>query len=110
MRCMKKSCTHQAQWAPKICVPAQGWPIDCHQPLAMIVGLRLCREHVDALKAEEFFNDVVTDIRGALEALARTHIRPDFARAFITAVRINSDEFRKFEQLAASREQRVRRS
>lgn len=79
-RCQAKGCNEDAVAIPRLCVPAQGWPIDAHQPLAMVIKLPLCQHHKAKAAAHEF---VETEQQRAVFAyMAKGKIGPDYARAF----------------------------
>jgi len=88
--CQRDGCAHAGKWAPKLCVPARDWAIDLHRPLALVMGLRLCRDHVNAMDPQEILGP---DLRRIIEGLAKGKQPPDFDRAFITAIRTTSAEF-----------------
>lgn len=99
--CAHTGCGRPATHAPKICVPATGWPIDLHQPLSAILMLKVCRQHVaEAFHPTENFKPG-SPLRTVFEVLARGKVPPDFARAFVTPIRLDSDEFQSFERAQA---------
>lgn len=103
--CDRDGCSEPASHAPKLCVPATGRPIDTHQPLAIIFGLQCCRKHVDEMKAETFLSE--PQVKMMFEMAARAscaqsgvdYIAPDFDRAFIEKIRIDSMEFLNFMRI-----------
>lgn len=103
--CERAGCGRPAKWAPKLCVPASGVPIDLHQPLSIVLCLPVCDEHFAEMKAPEFVED--EKMRKLFRTIAdmsvpadQRHIRgpvpPDFARAFFTKLRLDSDEYRAY--------------
>jgi hypothetical protein len=81
---------------PKICVPARDWPIDLHQPLSVILNLHCCLAHAKAFDVNEFL-DMPTPAAGKtnkiiFEMMAAGKQPPDFDRAFVSAVALNSKE------------------
>lgn len=93
-------CGKPAKWAPKWCVPATGWPIDCHTPLSALGSFPCCDICIEELNAKAMFaeNPHFKDI---FEMMARgvKGLPPDFDRAFMTKVRLDSDEYRKFLEI-----------
>lgn len=98
INCDQVGCKQEAKYAPKICVPAMGWSIAMHQPLAAIMGLKLCEKHCRKFPAkDQFYNEETRETwRTIFEIMARatgSSIPPDFERAFVTVVRLDSEEF-----------------
>src|SRR5687767_13676313 len=85
--CMRDGCKREGRWAPRICVPATGWPRD-HKPVTMVFGLQLCEEHFAEVSAQDFLDPSLPEpnLRGALEILAQGRAAPDFQRAYIRRV------------------------
>ena len=72
--------------------------------MAMILGLRLCRRHVEDFKAADIIDQPTpaggSTFRRAFESvpgLMRGHL--DFDRAYVTPLRTNSEEFATFERI-----------
>lgn len=108
IKCDFKGCLSPARWTPKLMVPATGWPIDSHVPLAAICDLPLCDIHIAEITAKDM-------LAGDLAGTAKTKVSPlkeifrigaksvggvppDFDRAFIRKVRLDSDEYRAFRR------------
>lgn len=106
--CQRQGCTSPALYAVKINVPARGWPIEWHEPLSAILGLKLCHWHLKQFDLAPFVGKAAVppmSLRPNFEAVARMRgdgaPAPDFKRAFVTGVRLDSDEYRQFEARAA---------
>lgn len=108
--CIREGCTAKATVAPRLNVPAQGWPIDMHRPMTAIVGMPLCEEHfkdvanLEGLKAA-LGNEIKggDDLMGLIQAtlLAAGKLPPDFDRAWVTRLSINSEEYKSFASRVA---------
>lgn len=99
-RCNHEGCQADAKWAAKICVPAQGWPIDQHKPLEMILGVGVCETHWPPLDLQPSLSaDFQSEDPGApslrrvFEFMAAGRCAPDFDRAWLAKVSVNSREF-----------------
>jgi len=100
MKCAHDGCDHQADCAPKICVPAVNGPLDESKTIGIILGLTVCRQHFDELKIADF---LTAQIKGAIEIVARGKAPPDFERAFFKRVLLISAEWATFERARAGR-------
>ncbi len=103
---MTKTCEHQgcaraATHAPRLNIPAQGWPIDLHQPISMFIGIELCKDHAKTFGDGFKWSDN-PKLKEAIEIVSRGKAPPDFDRAFHTVTRLDSDEYRKFGQVRAA--------
>jgi len=92
MKCSWSDCQAVATHLPKICVPALGHALESHQPLGAILNLPACREHAKAFDIEELLNLPVTKFRIVFELLARGKCPPDFDRAYVQPVPLDSEE------------------
>ncbi len=105
MKCKATGCTNEAEFAPLLNVPAVGYAIDVHQPLKMTIGLKLCAACIEQFTIEDILNaDTRALISRSLAADRR--VPPDFGRAFLTKLRLDSKEFLQFEQHANNRHAR----
>lgn len=86
MNCAHTGCDAPATHCVRICVPAQSWPIDMHQPLQVMLGLRLCHTHACALDVDEMLAGAESSLRKVFEIMTRGRCPPDFDRAFVEAV------------------------
>lgn len=98
----KKGCKAEGKWAIKINVPATGWAIDLHQPLVAIVDLALCdacfaKTTLDSILGPQLMEIFHVQARCATIASGgdpQRAVPPDFARAWLSKVSINSNEVR----------------
>lgn len=96
--CSTKECKHGAKFAPCICVPAQGWPMDAHAHLEAIMLLPLCESCIKEFKVDNFLGPEATVkgknvMREIFKTLTTGKMPPDFDRAYIKRVSINSKEY-----------------
>lgn len=100
--CQKTGCTRPASKALTINVPAKGWPVSLHQPIRMVLGLRLCRQCAAEATPAEFLTD---DMRRATEITCRASKKaePDFDRAFISPISLDGHEYQNFVALRHGR-------
>lgn len=104
MKCEHEGCPHEATVAPKVNVPATGWAIDLHQPLAVLFAFKVCRDHFEEFK-QQFTWHGNDPLRRAIELAARAchKAAPDFDRVFVSSVKLASDEFAQFERIRQER-------
>lgn len=98
--CCKVGCSNRASVAPKVCVPATGWPIGSHKPLEALLGLPLCKDHFEEINSQELVQD--EKMRQVFRSAARMNgspLAPDFKRTFVVPVRLDSDEYVKFTEM-----------
>jgi hypothetical protein len=108
MKCGDSNCEAEATHMPKICVPATGWPIDQHNPISVVMGLKLCLKHTRAFRAKETLGlKGEHTMRKVIEVMAKSYggVPPDFARAFVQPISIDSPEGRALEISQKSRAQ-----
>lgn len=98
--CQKTDCGRPATTAPTLNIPAKGFPISLHQPIRMVIGLRLCRHCARQATAPDFLTD---KIKAVVEAMARGKAPPDFDRAFVSPISLDGDEFQNFAALQHGR-------
>lgn len=92
-RCARRGCDAIATCVPKLLVPAQGHAIDTHQPIACLIDLRMCAEHFNTFSLTDALNH---DLRDTIRIIARGRAPPDFARAIVSRVDLNSEEYVKY--------------
>ncbi len=109
-KCSGKDCPYGAKFAPCICVPATGWPMDTHEHLQAIMSLPLCESCFSAMTVENFLGmdeKILVNgknlIRETFKALTTGKMPPDFDRAYLKRVNINSVEYQQIK--AATRDQ-----
>lgn len=104
MICCREGCDLDARWAPKLCVPAAGYAIERHEPLQALVGLALCTYHIADLKPADLLGGPIGADDAGGERLRQVFrvmagkVPPDFERAWIARVSVNSPEFRTLQQ------------
>lgn len=101
--CSREHCAAEARWVPKVCVPATGYPIAGHTPLSCIIGLPLCGACIDTLGVGDLLGPTPQggEFREAF-AIAAGRVPPDFSRAFMARVSLNSPEYAAFQAGARS--------
>jgi len=93
--CHEVGCNRQARIVPLLLVPARGWPLALHRPSRMIFNLPLCRDHFKAMNVADLVND--DNKQAAIEAFTAGKIaHPDFDRARLESLAIDSAEFAEF--------------
>lgn len=100
--CQKTGCTRPASKVLTVNVPAKGWPVSLHQPVRLVIDLRLCRHCAAEAKIVEFLSD---DLKQAIEITCRASKKadPDFARAFLSPISIDGEEYQQFVALRVGR-------
>ncbi len=106
MKCMTTGCPHDAKWAPKINVPAEGWSVEMHQPLSFTMSLAVCDACWPDLKASDFVGPELEKEKGNMRQIARLMTKgkcpPDFERAWLSKVSINSNEYKILSEHGAA--------
>ena len=101
MNCDWKGCQNEATHFPQIMVPARGVPIDTHQPLSMLIGLHCCLKHCRKFDVKSFLSTVGPDglntAMVSMQLLAAGRAAPDFKRAFVIPVSMESSAAKQFE-------------
>ena len=93
--CHEVDCHRLARIVPLLLVPARGWPLALHRPARMIFNLPVCRDHFKAMSVADLVND--DNKQAAIEAFMAGKIaRPDFDRATLQSLAIDSTEFAEF--------------
>ena len=90
MKCDSIKCPHEAFGAIAINVPAAGCPIAEHDPIKIVIGLKLCAQCIAHARAEEFMSEQLKKI---VKIQARGLAEPDFKRAFLSEVKFESPEW-----------------
>lgn len=93
--CSRNGCSRAAACAPKICVPVSAG-VGPTGPLEAIVGLPLCDRHLGELRVADFLADTPgkPSMRLSFVLMAGRHASPNFARAHVVRVDLDSDEWR----------------
>lgn len=107
--CEHPECRRQAQVAPKLLVPhAVDVPIDPIRQYGVLLGARLCRRCAFGLELEKQLAvpSLIEYVRKCAAAAAKArfgpYLEPDFSRAKLVLVRLDSAEYRKFAPQLAS--------
>lgn len=92
MKCMHVDCELDATCAPKLMVPATGYALEAHQPMGLSMGAVICDAHFATLDAHEMLekNPRLVEI---FEHLAKDKAPPDFKRAYLQRLAVDSEEF-----------------
>lgn len=90
--CARKGCKHKAEYVPKVFLPSKGFSMELEASQNGILGLKLCKKHVDEVKVTDF---------GNFQALL-SHLAPgahiDWDRVYFTPVAIKSEEYKAWEK------------
>lgn len=101
-KCNGEKCSSEATHAPLLQIPAEGWPLDMHQPIEMVMGLELCEKHTDEFigRCDEFKkeNPQIGEI-AAMTARAAGKWPTDYSRAVFKKVKLTSPEYLKLKRL-----------
>lgn len=111
--CQRQGCTRRARMALTVNVPARGWPLALHQPIRLVIGVRLCKEHAREARAEDMLGignhydkarpGAHAELRRMIEALTQDRAPPDYERAFVSPISIESEEFQNFVAMQCGR-------
>ena len=115
MKCDQTGCARPAVFAPEIFTPAEGRPqlhiATEYRPVRLMLRLTFCEQHVDVVKPHMVLND---QMKARIEEHAKktrpADFKPDFDRAWIWYVRINSDEYRKFVAMVDANKELARQT
>jgi hypothetical protein len=94
MQCCWNNCPAEAEGAIALNVPAMNIPIPEHDPIRLILGLKLCGWHQREIKPDDVLSD---QIRYIILTAAQGLGPPDFARAFMPPVSFDSQEWKVLE-------------
>lgn len=88
MKCADPNCKREARFCPlvKIYPQSELRGVESNdRPMEMVIGLVLCREHIEALKPDEFMGD---DFKAQLSAVMTRDSKalPDFTRTEVDKV------------------------
>lgn len=95
-QCSTPGCLSRAQYVPKICVPPTGYAVEANLHVSVIIGLPLCEDHMVILLPEQIFN---TQTRAVIDAFTRNKVQPDYNRAFLLPLQMNTPEYASWERL-----------
>lgn len=100
MKCAVKTCEDPASAAIVLNVPALGMPIREHDPVTMIIGLALCAACLQKEDAKEWFAPWPNGDPSPHRRIVEIQIKsrglgtPDFDRAFVTGLSLESAEWK----------------
>ena len=96
---MFKGCQHEAHFAPKLIVPARGY-LNGAGEIEVFIGLEVCERHFDEVQPDALLQSA--DLRADLTRQhERRHLaRPDFSRARVEKVSVNSRAFIDYKRKA----------
>lgn len=102
MRCQTTNCPNEAECAIALNVPAMHCPIAEHDPLRLVIGIQLCASCAEEEKAcpQEWIN--LPHYRQIFHTAAQGKAPPDFKRAFINRVELDSAEWQLLQKGAKS--------
>lgn len=93
--CRKRGCGAGATHAVKLMVPAAGCPIPEHDPIEIVFGLGLCEACAIEIRMDP--SQIISKtLRGIVRQQARATGKadPDFSRAFVSLISLDSDEWK----------------
>lgn len=91
MNCDHTGCTNDAAGSIALNIPAVGCPLKEHDPIRLVLGLKLCTVHGAGAKASDFMSEQLKQI---VCIAAKGRAAPDFDRAFLTPVSFDSAEWK----------------
>ena len=100
MKCQRVGCDQGANYAPRIRVPMLGTRIEVVEPLKVVIGLELCRQHAVDCDLAKFLSD---DMKRLFQMAATDKGLPDFKRAYMDAVKLDTDEYRELKKAVKKR-------
>jgi len=93
MKCSIKVCEQTATAAVAISVPATGYEATPENSVKIVLGILLCPHCMGTIKAQEFFG-ADGRLKSIIELQTKGRVAPDYDRAFITPVALDSDEYK----------------
>lgn len=93
MNCSRLGCTNEATCGAEILVPVVGCHIPEPDPIRCLTGITLCQECLRGVQVAQFLGD---DLRKIVLTIASGRAKPDFDRAFIRGVSLQSPEWVRF--------------
>jgi hypothetical protein len=94
-QCQSSGCLHRAQYVAKLMIPPKGFPIEANKNLSIIIGVPLCEDHLVICVPEQFLNRQTYAI---VDAFTKGKVSPDYERAFILPVDMDSNEYHMWER------------
>lgn len=94
--CQKTGCSHAATHALQLGVPGLLDPDEAPSRVKILLGVEVCEAHMDGESADRWFaiNPTLTALVGMSMG---QEARPDFARAVILGVPVDSEEYRQLQ-------------
>lgn len=98
MNCSENGCTRPAEWCPRICIPALGWPIHEHEPMSLVLAAPVCEAHFPGVDLQATLAPGLIDgkpgIRRLVEVITRGagRVAPDFDRAYIERAALDAPD------------------
>lgn len=90
--CNSTGCTAAATAAPRICIPALGFPEESHKPATIVVSLPLCPEHLAEFKKEDILQDALKEsFRTRFKEIGKAP--PDFDRAYVIGCPLDHKDY-----------------
>lgn len=95
--CSETGCTHDGDFAPKLCVPHKGADEDPN-PFTSILGIRLCRKHVEEFTPQRLLEPGVDpNLRTVLEGSPMLTRGPlEFDLAYIVPIATTDPAYQAF--------------
>lgn len=97
--CAKDGCPAKAVAAPSLLIPPKGYrdispELTPERCLPLILGLALCQKHLEEFGPIRLLEESRQRIRNAMAAIGRAE--PDFERAAVRSVALDSGEYAAF--------------
>lgn len=100
--CKTTGCLHRAEYLPKVCVPAQGFPVEAGKHMSAIVDVPLCEDCLVNVAGDQFMTD---QLRTVFDKFAAGKVPPDYSRSFVLPVAMTSEEYRRYKAALAKTRQ-----
>lgn len=90
MKCSKSGCLAKATKVPVLCVPRKGIPLDLQRPIKATIDIPCCDRHIGEPTVRDLLSPAMRRLFTA-QTLATTITNPpDFDRAYIEPVSMDS--------------------
>ena len=103
LQCCHTGCRNLAIYAPRACIPPQGFPLATQPPAKLLFNMPLCPDHVAKLPIARWLANEDGRVRKIADQIINGAFTPSYAQAFVEPVRLDSDEYRNFEKAAKNR-------
>ena len=95
-KCDERTCDQNGVYAPVLCVPFKGYPVEVRHPLISFIDRHICMKHWRNVKIDDL---LVPHMRKTFQQVAdQSGGIPDFRRAYLKRVRCHSADFLAFQQ------------